>query len=119
MRLTGDQVESADSRWPKGGAEEAIAHREVLCIVPEGRDGVAIVVIHHDPLVFAGRTHILDELIHLAIVKSLLLIEVLVVLVTVDWLRAIQALWISQVRIVIEQLRSQPIDRRSISRCGK
>src|SRR5947209_20435308 len=105
MRLTSDQVESTDSGWSKSGAEEAIAHREVLCIVPEGRDGVAIVVVHHDPFVFASRTYILDELIHLAIVKSFLLIEVLVILVTVERLRAVQPLWISQVRIVIEQLR--------------
>src|SRR5947209_7427803 len=119
MRLTSDQVESTDSGWSKSGAEEVIAHREVLCVVPEGRDGVAIIVIHHDPFVFASRTHILDELIHLAIVKSFLLIEVLVILVTVDRLRAIQSLWISQVGIVVKQLRSQAIDRRSISRCGK
>src|SRR5437764_15434021 len=47
-RRGGDQVERSDRGRPKGRAERVIVHGEVLGILPQGSNCVAIEVTHDD-----------------------------------------------------------------------
>ena len=67
-----------------------VAHREVLGVVPQPGDGVAVVVVHHllrgrrpcrTGVVAAAGADALDEVVHLAAVEGLLLVGVVVVLI--------------------------------------
>ncbi len=53
MCLASNQVQRARRRRAKGGAKGIVAHGKVLSIVPEGRDGIAIVIIHHNGFICA------------------------------------------------------------------
>src|SRR5258706_8673520 len=50
MRLAGDKVQSSRRRGAEGRGEAVVAHCEVLRVIPERRDGVAVVVAHYDRL---------------------------------------------------------------------
>ena len=45
--VAGDQVDRARRGGAEGGAVGVVAHRVVLGVVPQGGDGVAVVVVHH------------------------------------------------------------------------
>ena len=44
--LAGDEVDGARGGGTKGSAEGVVVHRVVLRVVPQGGDGVAVVVAH-------------------------------------------------------------------------
>ena len=81
-----DQVERAGRRRAERGVEGVVVHREVLRVVPERGDGVAVEVVHDEARratgevgragLFLGELH---ELVHLATVEGLLLRRVAVV----------------------------------------
>src|SRR5262249_26856126 len=52
--IAGDQVQRADRGRPEGGAEGIVAHGEMLRIVPERGDGVAVEVSHYHVLCFTA-----------------------------------------------------------------
>jgi hypothetical protein len=87
--VAGHEVDRARRRGPERRAVGVVAHREVLRVVPQRRDGVAVVVVHDLRRVArrperaragagADRLH---EVVHLAFVEGLLLVGVVVVLV--------------------------------------
>src|SRR5262249_32157513 len=77
-------------RRAEGGAEEVVAHGEVLGVVPHARDRVAVVVVHDVTglarltvrVVPGRRADGGRELVHLPAVERLLLVVVVVVLIT-------------------------------------
>src|SRR6266568_2922666 len=107
--LARDQVERAGCRRAEGGVVVVVAHRIVLCVVPQPGDRVAVVVVHDQ----AGRAEVrgragadvgeLDELVHLAAVDGLLLRRVTVVLVAGQGLRVGQPGGVAAVRVAGEQ----------------
>src|SRR5262249_2980720 len=48
--LAGDQVDGAGRRWTELGGVAVVAHRVVLGVVPQRRDGVAVEVAHRQSL---------------------------------------------------------------------
>ena len=96
--VAGDEVDRAGRRGAERRPVRVVADREVLCLVPEAGDGVAVVVVH-DRLRIAQRpppwclrrsvraavgADALDELVHRAAVERLLLVAVVVILVARD-----------------------------------
>src|SRR5437763_7389139 len=112
MRLAGDQINRPWGGGAKCGSKEVIAQSEVLRVVPEGCNSIAIEVVHHQCLIGTRvATRILHEPVHKPVIESLLLIEVMVILVAGQSFRAVKPMWIGQIRIVCEQYIIQPIDR--------
>ena len=118
MGLTGHEIEHTRRGGPEGRVEVVVTHRETLCVVPECRDGVAVVVIHHE----SGRRRVgccaaldlreLGKLVHQAAVQRLLLRRVVVILVARQGVRHAEALRVHPVRVVRQQLRREAVDRR-------
>src|SRR5581483_12067063 len=88
--VAGGEVQRAGGRGPERRAERAVAHGEVLRVVPQRGGRVAVVVVHdvtRDARLArraagaAVRPCELREAVHLAAVERLLLGQVVVVLV--------------------------------------
>ncbi len=123
MGLPGDEIQRAGSGGAESGAERIVAHREVLCVVPNRGHGIAVVVTHHDAGPFAGRvaapagrSHGLDKLVHEAGIESFLLVVVIVILVAGHRLCSRQPEGLNRIGIVREQRAVQSIHRRRIRR---
>ena len=122
--IAGGQVQGAARRLARHGGEAVVGEGEVLRVVPECGDGVAVEVPHHRvPLSIAslgaelpgvGRTLSAKsrELIHEAAVARALFVRVLVVLVARERLCPINPERVRRVRIPLEQGRGEPVDRR-------
>ncbi len=119
MGLAGDQVQRARCGRSEGGVVGVVAHRVLLRVVPQRRDGVAVVVVHDH----AGRAEgrrltrgdlgVLHELVHLRGVEGGLLVFVLVVLVAGDLLiGTTEPGRLGFVRVVRQQVRRQTVDLR-------
>ncbi len=85
--LAGDQVDRAGRGWAEGRAVGIIAHREMLRVIPQRCDGVAVEIAHHQALgvedasaAGAGRAGVLRKQVHLAAVEGRLLGAVGVIL---------------------------------------
>src|SRR5580704_1374262 len=98
--LTGNQVQRAIGRGTKVGVVGVIAHGEVLSVVPQGGNGVAVVIPHgqtgrvNDTAAARRRardTNVGREQIHQAFIEGQLLRRVIVVLVVGSRLRAVEA----------------------------
>ena len=84
-----DEIQTTWSQGAERSLVVAVAHREVLRVVPQRGDGVAVVVVNVEPgspeedrLADAGvRLGVLDEIVHLAAVECALFGGVAVVLV--------------------------------------
>src|SRR5207248_2658837 len=72
--LAGDQVEGAGRGRSEGGPVRVVAHGEVLGVVPQRGDGVAVVVVHDEVWWRLVRWRarldlsVLDELVHQAVI---------------------------------------------------
>ncbi len=123
--LAGDQVERARGGGAVGAAEEVVAHREALGVVPQGGDGVAVVVVHHQAGLGEHRrlavldVRVLDELVHLAAVEGELLVLVGVVLVAGDGLGRAEPLRVGAVRVAVEQVVGEAVDLRGAGLGGE
>src|SRR5205085_7281898 len=103
MCLAGNQVECSRSRGAERGCKGVVAHREILCVVPQASNGVPVIIVHDDGLIGAtAATGVLDELVHKAVIECQLLRQVAVILVTCESLRAVKPGWIVQVGVVIK-----------------
>ena len=118
--LTRDQIQRARRGGAERGAVRIVTHREMLGVVPQRGDRVAIVVAHHQALALAGveaggRTHAhgLDEPVHGAGVERLLLVGVVVILIAGGGIPMTEPERLHRVRIVIEQTSGkQSVDER-------
>src|SRR6185312_12187763 len=116
--LTGYQVKGAGGRGAEGGAVGVVAQREGLGVVPQGRDGVAVVVVHHQ----ARQAHVrgtaglhvreFHELVHQAAVEGLLLRAVGMVLVAGQRLGTVDARRVGAVRVVRQQELAETVHAR-------
>src|SRR5262249_2274109 len=105
--IAGNQVQRARSGWAEGGAVRVVAHGEVLRVVPEGGDGVAVVVAHGAELAEVGVGAADDgAVVHQAAVKRALLVGVVVIFVGGDGNAGRNAEGIDGVGVVVEQARS-------------
>ncbi len=133
-RVRPGHVDRARRRRTEVGPVRVVAHREVLGVVPQAGDGVAVVVVH-DRVVgvdsggwsrvpFRGQAlrerqrtaRLLHEHVHQAVVESALLVRVPVVLVARRRLSAVQQLRIRQVGVVGQKRPGQPVHRRRVRR---
>src|SRR5262249_55530818 len=113
--LAGDQVDGAGRRRTKLAREAVVAHRVVLGVVPQRRDGVAVVVAHRQALGgdggrrrqravgggAAGGADPRREAVHVAVVVGGLLGLVVVSLVRGRRLRGRQAERVRRIRAVL------------------
>src|SRR5579872_1990048 len=116
----------AEGRRAEYRGKEVIAHGEALRIVPEGGNGIAVVIRHNDSISQSigiarrrGRSEGVDELIYGAAIVGLLFIAIIVVLVANGGLRARQPRRLSGVGVMGQQRLGQPVNRRSIWRRGE
>ena len=112
--VAGHQVDRTRRRRPEVAAEEAVGHREVLGVVPQARDRVAVVVAHGQ----AGSTEeaaagvdadALDEQVHGTAVVSPLLGGVVVVLVAGQRLVGAEAERLVEVGVLLQLLRRDQV----------
>jgi len=114
--LTGDEIQVAESGWPERSAEEVVAEGEVLGIIPDGGDGVAVVITHDEPFalpeivaVGLGGAVQVHELVHQSVIHGFLLVGVAMALVADDGLRARQPERLHRVGIVRQQGTAQSV----------
>src|SRR5579863_111300 len=93
MRLAGDEVQMPQYRRPELGVKGIIAHGEVLSIIPECRDRVAIIVTHGEvrSASGAGGTGKLQEFVCQAVIKGQLFRSIVVRVSAGDRLASIKA----------------------------
>src|SRR5216684_1184339 len=108
-RVPGNQVDGAGRGRTKRSGEGIVAQGEVLGVVPECGDSVAVEISHHVGLragqcsVGSGTVaHRLHKQVHVAAIESALLIAIVVALVASRGMRAVQPERIYLVQIVIE-----------------
>jgi hypothetical protein len=101
------------------GVEEIVAHGEVLRVVPQRRDGVAVIVGHGKTGRASGSGGAFREFVRQAAVVGFLLIGIVIIVVANQLLAAVQAEWLDRIRIVGEQRQSQSVDRRSVRQRGE
>ena len=81
--LTRNQVESSRCRRPERCIEGIVAHCIVLSVVPQRRDGIAVIIVHHGRAVGSATVCLacsrLHELVQQAAIHRLLLVGVVVV----------------------------------------
>ncbi len=112
--LTRDQVQRAGGRGTEDAVEGVVRHGELLGVVPDPGDGVAVVVVHAQPrcaeddrLTSAGvGAGVLDELVHLPVVECQLLGQVAVVLVARERLAGREPGGVVLVRVAHQQARA-------------
>ncbi len=120
--LAGNEVDRAEARRSERRAEGAVAHRVLLGVVPHRGDGVAVVVVHGQPLATVGRCLAgvaageLHELVHRSGVVCLLLCLVAVVLVARRGLGGRQAGRLYRVGIVRRE-QVVVLEGRDVARC--
>src|SRR6202035_519714 len=85
--VAGDEALRARRRGAEGGAERVVVHREMLRVIPDRGDGIAVEVSHDlvgDDYIVVGaelRGRQREKIIHQAKMKRGLLVGVVVILV--------------------------------------
>jgi len=99
----------------KRGRKEPVAHREVLGVVPQRGDGIAVIVAHRQMgrALRRGGAERHEPIEQTTVVRRLFVLVVIVV-VARPGLRAIQPERRRCVRIVESQLQGEPVDGRRI-----